>query len=635
MSEESGPPPTEPTPTSVEDGESGRFWARVREHKIIQWGIAYLGAALAIAQGHQLIADAFQWPGTTDRALLAALIVGFPVALTLAWYHGHRGLKGISTGELTIISILVLIGGVFITVALQPAESTAGLPADEAASTASSTTPSQGNAVAANRAEPERTRTEVLPNSIAVLPCANQSPNPDDAIFAVGIHEEILLQLGKLRNLSATPRRGVLRYAESDLGIRQISTELGVQAVVDCSVRYADERVRISAELIDGQSERSMWSDVYERDLAEVFAIQADIAMNIANAVGAEFSAAEQAQLERPLTTSPEAYRLYVQSRALIANQSPESIRQGILLRDRALELDPDFAWARAALVASLAANLVDGPQIRPNAFQTAEAAQRVRQEVERTLALEPDIAPAKAARALLNLYTWRWQDSVIEYREVAGTHSQIPAGFIQYGLLTAYLGNSAEGIAWAERLLRLDPDDLEALQIRGIVEGYTGKYDAAVLSLRQAQERVPTSPLISNWLAYTEIARGNGTEAAAHLAFSRSVMGEEINIAFWSEFAYAYHRLGRQQDAQRYYDDVQRASAQRSIGAGTWAMAELALGNHDRALEWLRQLAAKARNHEVDEGFFAAMNLRMNFTNDPLLEEPRFAEVLAEIRGD
>ena len=623
MTEESGPPPPEPTAQPVDDSD---FWTRVREHKIIQWGVAYLGAALAVAQGHQFIAGAFGWPNTADRILVAALMVGFPVALTLAWYHGHRGLKRITAGELTIISVLMLIGGVFFTVAIRPPSGAQG------SALAPDARPETSNA-ARSTANAGATQAEVLPNSVAVLPCANQSPSPDDAIFAAGIHEEILLQLSKLRNLNATPRRGVLRYAETDLGIRQIASELGVQAVMDCSVRYAENRVRISAELIDGQSERSIWSDVYERDLAGVFAIQADIAMNIANAVGAEFSAAEQAQLERPLTTSPEAYRLYMQSRALVANQSPDSIRQAKLLRDRALELDPNFAWARAARVLGEASDLVDGTQNQPYAFQTVEAERLVRQEIERALALEPDLAPARIARATVDLLAWRWQDSLAEFRDVAGR--PIVGVWQNYAFLSAYLGNPEEGLAYAERVLRLEPDALEPYWMRGIVEGYARDYDSAVSSLRKAQELVPANPLVSNWLAYMEIARGNSAQAAAHLAFSRRLVGDEINVAFWSEYAYAYHRLGLQQDAQRLCDDIQRVSAQRSIGAGTWAIVELALGNDDKALEWLRRVADKARNHEIDEGFFAVMNLRMNFTNDPLLEEPRFTEVLDQIRGD
>ncbi len=376
-----GPQPgldeTPPPPEGVTGATADRFWSRVLEHKIIQWGVAYLGAALAVAHGAELVGHAFHWPDLAGRVVMVALIAGFPIALTLAWYHGHRGLNRISAGELAIISLLMLIGGVFLhSCAASGRRARCGPRLQERTGVATPPAVSgAGSEAAPGASSPAAT---LLPNSVAVLPCANQSPNPADAYFAAGIHEEILLQLAKLQNLNPIPRRAVLRYAESDLSISQIAAELRVQAIMDCSVRYANDRVRISAELIDAPSTRPLWSDVYERGFEDIFAIQADIAMNIANAVGAEFSSAEQQQIERPLTSSPEAYRLYLQSRALMAVQSPESIRQGLLLRDRALELDPDFAGARSAKVLDQVLILVDGTAAtRPSGIQPAVERER------------------------------------------------------------------------------------------------------------------------------------------------------------------------------------------------------------------------------------------------------------------
>ncbi len=131
------------------------------------------------------------------------------------------------------------------------------------------------------------------------------------------------------------------------------------------------------------------------------------------------------------------------------------------------------------------------------------------------------------------------------------------------------------------------------------------------------------------------EIARGNDAEALARLAFSERILGGDVNIAYWSEFAYAYHRLNRRAEAERFHRDLVALSANLTLGAGTRAMMSIAIGDNEKALEWLGVAAEKVRNHEIDEGFYALMNLRMNFTNDPLLKEPRFAEALSKIRGD
>jgi TolB-like protein len=123
-----------------------------------------------------------------------------------------------------------------------------------------------------------------------VLPFENLSPDAKDGYFAAGIHEEVLSQLAKLRNLTVISRTSVARYANTDLSVPQIAEELRVGAVMEGSVRYSNDRVRIQATLIDPTNDQSLWSDTYERDFADVFAIQADIAMNIANALETEFS---------------------------------------------------------------------------------------------------------------------------------------------------------------------------------------------------------------------------------------------------------------------------------------------------------------------------------------------------------
>ena len=166
-----------------------------------------------------------------------------------------------------------------------------------------------------NATEPARPATtsdrSALPNSVAVLPFKNLSPNEEDAYFAAGMHEEVLTQLAKLRNLSVISRTSVMRYVDTDLSVPEIARELKVGAVMEGSVRYAGDRVRITAQLIDADTDQHIWSDAYDRDLTDIFAIQADIAMNIADALSIEFSSAEQQMLEKAPTDSPKAFALY------------------------------------------------------------------------------------------------------------------------------------------------------------------------------------------------------------------------------------------------------------------------------------------------------------------------------------
>src|SRR5688572_246265 len=156
-------------------------WSHVVEHKVIQWGVGYLGAALALAHGQELVAHALEWPDLVGRVVVILLIVGFPIALTLAWYHGHRGLTRVSAGELMITSLLVLIGAAFFTVVLPPSvehATAASPPAGSTDNSAEGTRANEGDALLDRRARVAPPRppvvTRFLVTSLATAPLASQ-----------------------------------------------------------------------------------------------------------------------------------------------------------------------------------------------------------------------------------------------------------------------------------------------------------------------------------------------------------------------------------------------------------------------------------------------------------------------------
>ena len=177
-------------------------------------------------------------------------------------------------------------------------------------------------------------------NSIAVLPFVNLSPDPDNAYFAAGIHEEILNQLSKIEDLSVIARTTMLRYADSEKSVPEIGAELKVNTVMEGSVRYAGNRVRITTQLIDAVSGAHLWSEAYEEDLEDIFGIQLAIATRIAGTLEAEFSPAEQARVANRTTDSPEAYAHYLEARTLFVNFRPtEPVHEAL---DAAIAIDPD-----------------------------------------------------------------------------------------------------------------------------------------------------------------------------------------------------------------------------------------------------------------------------------------------------
>jgi TolB-like protein/tetratricopeptide (TPR) repeat protein len=615
-------PPVAPAPKQG-------IWDEIKDHKVLQWAIAYLGAALAIAQAHELVSSAFGWPRVVDRVVIVALILGLPVALTIAWYHGHRAMRRISAGELAILSVLLLVGVLFFSIALRRDD--AGIAA---AGTAAATAVPAVPAVAAPATNASAAVGAPLPNKIAVLPCDNQSPDPEDAYFASGLHQDIIWQLDKLRDLNAIPRVTVLRYAGSDMPIAAIAAELGARALLACTVRYAENRVRITAELVDATGLRTLWQENYEpslSDVADVFAVQADIAMNIADACSVALTEAELELLEKPATVSTEAWVLWLR-----AYEEPD-YDETIDLLEQAVAADAQFARAQAVLAFLWATELINtnyAAAIAPEARPEHQA--KVRSYAERALALEPTVPFARSALTLTAMLNWQWSEA---YERLVRARELTPNDVTQYDIfLLSYLGRYEEALGVVQRAEQLYPNEPDNAMWRGWALGFAGNYDAAVAAFAPAVVEAPGEDgrlLARDWLTRMEIARGNRAAALEQLRLSESSAGTERPALFLPMWAYAYGRLGQTEDARRIFAEIeQREAAGTRFGAGGWAMASLAIGDEDRALEWLEAAASKAEKHELDEGFFNLMALRANVTNDDALRQSRFVDVLGKIKG-
>ncbi|HET8699920.1 MAG TPA: hypothetical protein VFO94_20725 [Gammaproteobacteria bacterium] len=623
MTQPSAVPETEPPSGSPGGIGPATLLTRIRDHKVIQWAIAYLGVSLAAGQGLELVADALQWPDYVGRVFVVAMIVGFPIAIALAWYHGHRGLTQVGAGELMVISLLLLIGAVFFTVALGPKPPAAAAPANAAPAASSNTS--------APAAETERAA--VLPNSVAVLPFENLSPEESNAFFASGIHAEVISRLMKLSDLTVTPRAAVARYTGENRPIAEIAAELRVRSVLAATVRYADNRVRIAAELVEGSTGRPLWSDTYEREFADVFAIQADIAMNIANALQATFSPAEQRVLERAPTSSPAAYALYLQASTLYAGGTSGVADSAHALLDRAIALDPAFGaayGAKAMIYATSFANTALGAGVP--AERRNELEKLVRDNADRALALNPAESNARAALRQMSIPTWRWSLA----RRMVEPHDEADLVTAQVWLF-AWMGEPLEGVRIARKAAELDVKSAAAQFTLAVTLAYAGDHSAAKRLLTETVEQAPANVLGRFWLAYNAIAFGDFAEALANLQICEQLLGTEPSqqsVAFLPELAYAYGRIGRDADARRVVAAIERLAGA-DVGEGGRALASLAVGNEEEALRRLEAVAAKARNHEPDLGYINVMNLKMNFLGDPRIRERRFAAALEQVRGD
>ena len=187
-------------------------------------------------------------------------------------------------------------------------------------------------------------------NAVAVLPFLNLSADPENEYFADGITEDIIAQLSKIRALKVISRASVMRYKNREHSLRDIAATLETTAIVDGSVRRIGDRVRIVAELIDAENDRHLWAETYDRQLTDVFAIQTDVALRIADALRAELSVDERTRIRREPTHDLQAYQLYLQGRHCLVRYTAEGMRKGIWYFERAIELDPKYALAHIGI---------------------------------------------------------------------------------------------------------------------------------------------------------------------------------------------------------------------------------------------------------------------------------------------
>lgn len=394
------------------------FWGELKRRKLVQVTAVYAVVAWLLVQIVATVETPLSLPDWFDTAVIVLLLVGFPITLIVSWAFNltPEGLvKDESAGSAPPQNRrrieYALIGLLAVAIAWIGYRELA--PSRDASSS---------ELASSETALPQQT------NSVAVLPFQNLSLDPENAFFAAGIHEEVLNQLAKLSNLSVTSRTSVLRFENTNLPIPEIAAQLNVRNVLEGSVRYADQRVRIAAQLIDAETDEHLWSEIYEREMADIFAIQADIAVSIADSLAAEFSLEEQAELEVVPTDSIEAYELFLASVAEYRPLRPWDYERSLGLVEGALAIDPSFASAWAHKAELHLANTLTTP-----AGEVADLLSLAEQAAQRAVELDPGLDVARVALSRTASWVGDWRTAETQFRQVdlRGAHASRYAQFL------------------------------------------------------------------------------------------------------------------------------------------------------------------------------------------------------------
>jgi TolB-like protein len=277
-----------------------QLWRRINDHKIVQWSVAYIAVAYGLQHGVILASESLEWPNAVARISILLLVLGLPLVITFAWYHGERASRRISGPELTIISILLVIGSLFFYVFVRPSEQVAAGPVVQQA----------GVAVARSAAADPHGAI-----SLAVLPFANISDDREQEFFSDGITDEIGTVLAKIPDLRVVARQSAYRFKGGKEDARVIGQQLSATHLLEGSVRKAGNRVRISVELVKADDGLRIWTENYDRDLTDVFAIQENIATAIAGSLHMTLGLKPGENLISTRTANPELHEAYLRAR--------------------------------------------------------------------------------------------------------------------------------------------------------------------------------------------------------------------------------------------------------------------------------------------------------------------------------
>ena len=505
-----------------------RFWARVVEHRTVQWLVGYLAFAYASLHTIEMLSSTFYWPHLVARVASVTLLVGFPVTAVVSWYfHGTHH---------------------------------------------AAASPSTAPAASATAAAPPF-------KSIAVLPFLDMSAQKDQEYFSDGLSEELIGLLTKVPELRVPARTSSFFFKGKQATIAEIAQALHVAHLLEGSVRKAGNTIRITAQLIQVDNGYHVWSESYDRTLDDIFKVQDEIAAAVVRAL--KVTLMKDDLPTRSAVPNAEAYQLYLRGRFHWNRRSPEDFRKAVKFFQRAVAVDANYPLALTGLADCY--TLLPLYDRRANAM---EATPLAKEAVLKALAMDEGLAEAHASLGLiLGIFDFDWTAAERHFRRAIQLNPNASSTHQWYGMLLVSAGRAGEGLAEARRALELDPLSLPANLSLGIGLNSARHFDEAIAQLHKTLE-LGKNFADTNYFLYEAYAnKGMYQEAVAVYTKQKRLDGEApaeveaIKEAFtsgsWEGFL--RHRLAAMEaQPQPVPEEVASFYAR--------------LGNVDQSMSWLQK---------------------------------------------
>jgi len=456
--------------------------------------------------------------------------------------------------------------------------------------------------------------------SLAVLPLENRSGDPEQEFFVDGMTDALIADLARIGALRVISRTSAMRFKGTRKPLPEIARELKVDAIVEGSALSAGDRVRITVQLIEAATDRSLWSESYERGLVDILALQSDVARAIAAEIRVHVTPDEQKRLAKAAPVNPAAHVAYLKGRHVWGQYNVEAFRESLEYYRQALDLDPQYALAWAGIADSYEA------LANKNLIPPGEGYPKAREAALKGLAIDDTRAELHATLAYVSrFHDWDWAEAERGFLHALELNPGYAYGRARYANLLSGLARHAEAIAEAERALEFDPQSLVVHVAVGDVMFYAREYERSMDYYRRSLEIEPQFDS-----GHTDMARslehlGRHDEALAEFLRAQPLRDGQPPPS--TGLAIYYARVGRTAEAEAVIGRLLDLARRQFVSPYGMASYYSVIGDHGHALDWLERAYAQRDGTLV----WVKVHPRL----DGLRGEPRFRELLAKMRLD
>ena len=572
------------------------FFGELKRRNVYKVAVAYGVVAWLLMQVASQIFPFFEIPNWVVRLVILILIIGFPIALIIAWAFEVTP-EGIKRTEAADAAGQRSRGGAWIYIVLIGAALSVGLFFVGRYTAGHAT--AQHSEVAT--AGPDK--------SIAVLPLINESGDPKDEYFSDGLSEELIAALAQISGLKVIGRSSSFRFKDRKEEPKTIGEKLGVSTLLDGTVRKQGDRVRIVAALVNAADGIQLWTRTFDRELKDIFAVQEEIARAVAESLKVTLLGSQDRPAQRGAPSNVEAHNAYLQGHFHFQRRNLEDYRKAVGYFDQAIGSIPIMLWLTPSVPKR-------GVLLETSPVNTSPRGPNARSDAEKAVAIAPDLAEARAALGWVRFFIdWKFAEGITALKRAKELSPANPTANDLLARAILYLGRLDEAERQARQAVELDPLSVPAQGTLARVLYYAGKLDEADAVARKAAELQPASASSHRWQVLVAVERGDG-EAALREA---QLEPDEGYRRF--ELAVAQYVVGDRQAADAALADLIANGREMA-----YQIAEVyaVRGEKDKAFEWL-QIAFD--NHDTGT---------LTLLVDPLLrglhDDPRYKNLLAKL---